>query len=244
MQTSSPNESLRRSKRKLNQQKSQSERDSDQENYFENLNLSSRLKKTQSDTLEKIYFVCYLCDKQFISKDVLKEHMHSHEEVRKTLSLMKRSPEKLLKTPEKSQNETTSPRTPSSGKKLNTCPHCGKEYLYIISYNKHLKQHEKEKLMDIKVEAMPLEISFQEEDDTLDFHAYDDNPAMDSDVEEDEEKYKSDAKNKSVLKCNVCDEEFDAVDKLRNHRSKHVVEGVLTEQNLNDDVEQIGNQNK
>jgi len=84
-QESSQNET-RRSKRRL-ARRTFTERDSDEENYFENLNLSSRLRKAQADKIEKIFFMCYLCDKQFLSKSVLKEHMHSHEEVRKALSL-------------------------------------------------------------------------------------------------------------------------------------------------------------
>lgn len=231
----------RRSKRKINQQKSNVDRDSDEENYFENLNLSSRLKQVQMEKSEKVYYLCYLCEKQFVSKEVLKEHMHSHEEVRQTLSVGKKTADKVLKTPEKLENASpTLYKPPSSGKRPSTCPHCGKEYLYIISYNKHLKQHEKEK-NNVKVETMPLEVSFHEDDDALNFHDYENNPTADSDSddeeksEETEEQVKKVAKKITLLKCNVCDEEFFDMEKLKDHRSKHVVEGVLTEQDLSQD---------
>ncbi|CAK9802662.1 hypothetical protein ANTQUA_LOCUS3417, partial [Anthophora quadrimaculata] len=127
----------RRSKRKSVRRNFETNRDSDEENYFENLNLSSRLRKAQaSDKSEKIFFLCYLCDKEFLSKNVLKEHMYSHEEVRKTLSL-----KKTLETSQK--NTCNLAKSPPSGKRSNKCPYCGKQYIYIISFSKHLKKHER-----------------------------------------------------------------------------------------------------
>lgn len=261
-QESSQNET-RRSKRRLTR-RIFTERDSDEENYFENLNLSSRLKKAQADKTEKIFFMCYLCDKQFLSKSVLKEHMHSHEEVRKTLSL-KKTPEKLQKV----QTSVSVVKTPSSGKKANKCPYCGKEYLYIISFTKHIKQHERE---EAKEDPMPLEISFHEDEHSLDFDngnklegrkrrrgSIVDDIASDSDqdkrrkhnsVEEftcDKCPEKFDTKrglHKHSLthvsfKCSVCNDEYDTLEQLRNHRTKHVVEGVLTEQDLEEDIKQM-----
>ncbi|OXU23554.1 hypothetical protein TSAR_013204 [Trichomalopsis sarcophagae] len=246
---SSPVEGTRRSKRKINQRKLQVDRDSDEDNYFENLNLSSRLKKVQSEKLDKVYFVCYLCDRQFMSKDVLKEHMYSHEEVKKTLSISKKQTEKLPKTPEKQNTETASPvssKTPSSGKQPNTCPHCGKEYLYVISFNKHLKQHEREKGKEMKEEPMPLEVSFKEDEKSLDFDGYADNEAIGSESEEEidvkreeEVSIKTESMKNGLVKCNVCEEEFDTIDGLKNHRSLHVVEGILTEPALQDDTEKV-----
>lgn len=262
-QESSQNET-RRSKRRLTR-RTFTERDSDEENYFENLNLSSRLKKVQADKAEKIFFMCYLCDKQFLSKSVLKEHMHSHEEVRKTLS--------LKKTPEKPQKVQTSVvKTPPSGKKANKCPYCGKEYLYIISFTKHIKQHERER-EEAKEDPMPLEISFHEDENSLDFDNGNksegecrkrkrgstvDDDASDSDqdkkrkrshIEEfacDKCSEKFDTKRSLQkhstthvsFKCSVCNEEYNTLEQLRNHRTRHVVEGVLTEQDLKEDMKQ------
>lgn len=162
----SPNQNeTRRSKRKLVRRNLDAKRDSDEENYFENLNLSSRLKKAQaSDKSEKIFFMCYLCDKEFLSKNVLKEHMHSHEEVRKALSL-----KKVVDKPQKSVCNVA--KLPPSGKRTNKCPYCGKQYIYIISFSKHLKKHEREK-EDTKDESMPLEISFHEDEHSLDLDGY------------------------------------------------------------------------
>ncbi|XP_076282106.1 uncharacterized protein LOC143209818 isoform X2 [Lasioglossum baleicum] len=314
----------RRSKRKLVQSSTNPMRDSDEENYFENLNLSSRLKKAEdSDKWEKIFFMCYLCDKEFLSKNVLREHMHSHEEVREVLSLRK-SVEKPEKDVERCNNLT---KLPPSGKRSNKCPYCGKQYIYIISFSKHLKKHEKEK-EEAKEESLPLEISFHEDEHSLDFEDFTDKDNMNSEyrkrvrkregvavtksekeelmVEQteeeqqeeeeeavDEEKEESEgtgheekAKRKeketssegkericnrnengerkkrearvessfacdkclekfstrrglrkhsishAALRCSVCEEEFDSLEKLRNHRAKHVVEGVLSEQDL------------
>ncbi|XP_072766934.1 uncharacterized protein [Anoplolepis gracilipes] len=268
----SPQNETRRSKRRL-ARRTFAERDSDEENYFENLNLSSRLKKAQADKAEKIFFMCYLCDKQFLSKSVLKEHMHSHEEVRKALSL-KKTPEK----PQKVQTNISVMKTPPSGKKANKCPYCGKEYLYINSFTKHIKQHERER-EETKEDPMPLEISFHEDEHSLDFDGnnsdrecrkrtrrgsstvdgYDDATTSDNDqdkrrkrnrVEEfacDKCSEKFDTKRSLQkhslthvsFKCNVCHEEYDTLVQLRNHRTKHVVEGVLTEQDLEEDIKQM-----
>lgn len=157
----------RRSKRKLVRRSFDAKQNSDEENYFENLNLSSRLKSVEpSDKSDKVFFLCYLCDKEFLSKSVLKEHMHSHEEVRKALSLKKPS-----ETPEKSVCNVA--KSPPSGKRSNKCPYCGKQYIYIISYSKHLKKHEREK-EEGKEEPMPLEISFHEDEHSLDLEDYED----------------------------------------------------------------------
>ncbi|XP_012542969.2 zinc finger protein 26 isoform X2 [Monomorium pharaonis] len=263
-QQESSQSETRRSKRRL-ARRTFAERDSDEENYFENLNLSSRLKKAQADKAEKIFFMCYLCDKQFLSKSVLKEHMHSHEEVRKTLS--------LKKTPEKPQKVQTSVvKTPPSGKKANKCPYCGKEYLYIISFTKHIKQHERER-EEAKEESMPLEISFHEDENSLDIESNksdgeckkrkrgnidaddamsdsDDKRRKRSHVEEfacDKCSEKFDTKRSlqkhSIthvnLKCSVCNEEYDTLEQLKNHRTKHVIEGVLSEQDLEEDMKKI-----
>ncbi|XP_023247341.1 zinc finger protein 845-like [Copidosoma floridanum] len=185
------NESIRRSKRKLVQQKSPARISSDEESYFENLNLSCRLKRVQEKS-EKIYFLCYWCDKQYLSREILREHMFSHEEVKKTLSLVGKSVEKmqLRKTSEKSSSTTFSPSTlkpPLSGKKVNTCPHCGKEYLYVISYKKHLKQHRKE-IKASKEVSMPLEVTVCRDEDDLDFHSFDDTCAINSDSDNEKSK--------------------------------------------------------
>ncbi|XP_029665616.1 zinc finger protein 845-like [Formica exsecta] len=269
-QDSSQNET-RRSKRRL-ARRTFAERDSDEENYFENLNLSSRLKKAQADKAEKIFFMCYLCDKQFLSKSVLKEHMHSHEEVRKALSL-KKTPEK----PQKIQTNISTTKTPPSGKKANKCPYCGKEYLYIISFTKHIKQHERER-EEAKEDPMPLEISFHEDEHSLDFDgnnsdreyrkrtrrgsiADGNDDATTSDNDQDKKRKRNrveefacdkcpekfDTKRSLQkhslthvsFKCNVCHDEYDTLVQLRNHRTKHVVEGVLTEQDLEEDMKQM-----
>ncbi|XP_011880586.1 PREDICTED: zinc finger protein 91-like [Vollenhovia emeryi] len=265
-QESSQNET-RRSKRRL-ARRVFAERDSDEENYFENLNLSSRLKKAQADKTEKIFFMCYLCDKQFLSKNVLKEHMHSHEEVRKTLSL-KKTPEK----PQKVQTSVSVTKTPPSGKKANKCPYCGKEYLYIISFTKHIKQHERER-EEGKEDPMPLEISFHEDEHSLDFDngnksdgeckkrkrgsAADD---VASDSDQDKRRKRSHVEEftcdkcpetfdtkRSLQKhsithisfiCSVCENKYDTLEQLRNHRTMHVVEGVLTEQDLEEDMKRM-----
>ncbi|OAD52246.1 Zinc finger protein 26 [Eufriesea mexicana] len=341
----------RRSKRKLVRRNVEMKRDSDEENYFENLNLSSRLKKGQpSDQAEKFFFLCYLCDKEFLSKNVLKEHMHSHEEVRKALSL-KKTPD----TPQK--NIYNLAKSPPSGKRSNKCPYCGKQYIYIISFSKHLKKHEREK-EEGKDEPMPLEISFHEDEHSLDLDDYederrhldieyrkkakqkrenvtrtkmeikdgmedqeeqeehreeetgnetkringrgvgnnnnnnndddddDDNGEDDDDNDNDDddnndidvnyddvrqvvgnnsnkereqencsirtetfacdrctEKFytkrglRKHAISHAALRCSICEEEFNSLIKLRNHRAKHVVEGVLTEQELEMDTE-------
>ncbi|XP_011647293.1 zinc finger protein Xfin-like [Pogonomyrmex barbatus] len=264
-QESSQNET-RRSKRRL-ARRIFTERDSDEENYFENLNLSSRLKKAQADKTEKVFYMCYLCDKQFLSKSVLKEHMHSHEEVRKTLSL-KKTPEKPQKVP----TNVSMTKTPPSGKKANKCTYCGKEYLYIISFAKHIRQHERER-EESKEDPMPLEVSFHEDENSLDFDnanrsddecrkrkigSTSDDAASDNDqdkkrkrsyVEEfacDKCPEKFDTKRdlqKHLLthisfKCSVCNEEYETLEQLRNHRTKHVVEGVLSEQDLEEDIKQ------
>lgn len=219
---------IRKSKRKSTRRTFTSDRDSDEENYFENLNLSSRLKRAQADKSEKIYFMCYLCDKQFLSKSVLKEHMHSHEEIRRALS--------LKKVPEKSQKiHNTSPKMPPSGKRANKCPYCGKEYLYVISFSKHLKQHEKEK--ETKEESMPLEISFHEDEHSIGFDNHMNSQYSDSECkrrarqEENENEENKDEqeidkqKKKSQLEtfeCDKCSEKFYTRQKLRKHALSHV----------------------
>ncbi|XP_066582843.1 zinc finger protein 814-like [Prorops nasuta] len=258
----------RRSKRKATRRILSNNRNSDEESYFENLNLSSRLRKVQQmDKSEKILFMCYLCDKQFLSKNVLKEHMHSHEEVRQTLSL-KKTPEKLQKS------GSPSSKMPPSGKKANKCPYCGKEYLYIISFNKHIKQHEREK-------DDPTDPSFIAHEDNSDCENVEGSQNSDEECrkrkcfrrmddegdgkdENEKERAKRLCKSKEnseefacekclekfptkralqkhsynhvSLTCNVCGEEFNTLEKLRNHRTKHVVEGVLTEQDLEENV--------
>lgn len=217
----------------------QSDHGSDEETYFENLNLSSRLKKIKTENSERLFFVCYICDKQFLSKDVLKEHMHSHEEIRQALTL-KKSVEKTPKT------SSAPVKTPPSGKRANKCPHCGKEYLYIISFNKHLKQHERER-SDKENESMDVE-----DDDSLRFSGFDNNEYSES--ENEEENHSCDKCNESfatkrllqkhkvkhiVLKCNVCEEDFETLEKLRDHRSKHIIEGILTEEDLKEEMESI-----
>ncbi|XP_078040166.1 uncharacterized protein LOC144471720 [Augochlora pura] len=168
----------RRSKRKLVRKNTDSARDSDEENYFENLNLSSRLKKAEdSDKSERIFFMCYLCDKEFLSKNVLREHMHSHEEVRKALSLRK-----SIEKPEKDSERCSLTKSPPSGKRSNKCPYCGKQYIYIISFSKHLKKHEKEK-EEAKEELLPLEISFHEDEHSLDFEDYVDKDNLNSEYQ-------------------------------------------------------------
>ena len=275
-QESAQNET-RRSKRKIARRLTTSYRNSDEENYFENLNLSSRLKKTQMDKSERVFFMCYLCDKEFLSKGVLKEHMHSHEEVRRTLSLKKLVADKPQKsTAQKSgtlqkitttlipQKSTSPSKMPPSGKKPNKCPHCGKEYLYIISFNKHLKQHENEK--DIpKEEAMPLEVNFREDSESLDFSTYAKSPSFDLanvgnaenlELHEEErdreyqctkcpEKFNTKrAFRKHIikharLKCSVCEQEFSSVEKHNEHRNQHVTEGVLIEEDFKEDIESL-----
>ncbi|XP_043516973.1 zinc finger protein 26-like [Frieseomelitta varia] len=327
----------RRSKRKLVRRICETKRDSDEENYFENLNLSSRLKKDQSSDQSEKIFLCYLCDKEFLSKNVLKEHMHSHEEVRKVLSL-KRTPD----TPQKDSYNVA--KSPPSGKRSNKCPYCGKQYIYITSFSKHLKKHEREK-EEGKEDSMPLEISFHEDEHSLDLDDYKDarrnlnteyrkkvkqkemgqddhgeeeqgnrvkncndgggggdddgdgddgggegegregnnnNNNNDDDVNDDTDDYEYDdcengkrlgnsnrkeeqesrtvrtetfacdrctkkfstkrslrkhAISHTLLNCSICEDEFDSLEKLRNHRAKHVVEGVLTEQELEMDKE-------
>jgi hypothetical protein len=223
-------ESTRKSKRKVNQRKAHVDEEFVEDNYFENLNLSSRLK-VQLDKPEKIFFICYLCDKQFLSKEILKEHMQSHEEVRKTLTYMKTEVEK----PESPIN-SASLKSPSSGKHPNTCPHCGKEYLYIISYNKHLKQHEKSETKD---ELMPLEVSFHEDDDALNFQGFNDNPSINSDSEESEKKNEENTVKEDIMKCNTCNEKFDTISELKTHGSKHVVEDVITEEDIKSDIKDL-----
>lgn len=236
----------RKSKRKAAKRMVNVDRDSDEENYFENLNLSSRLKHRQPVKSEKIYYMCYICEKQFLAKGLLKEHMHSHEEVRKVMS--------LVKVPDKSQKGSISSPTKNSpsGKQPNKCPHCGKEYLYIISYNKHLKQHETEK-EEAKVEPMPLEVSFHEDENAIDFENYENSIESDEDLEESDEyiceKCEITFEDKKaldkhmmrheMLKCSVCGEELDDLESFKNHISQHVAEGVLTEEDLQDDLKRV-----
>ncbi|XP_012284886.1 zinc finger protein 91 [Orussus abietinus] len=220
----------RRSKRKLTR-RATINRDSDEENYFENLNLSSRLKKAQADKGEKVFFVCYLCDKQFLSKGVLKEHMHSHEEVRRALS--------LKKVPEKPQKVApVSTKMPPSGKRANKCPYCGKEYLYIISFSKHLKQHEKEKDRT-KEEPMPLEVSFQEDNNTIDYPGYNnkqhsdvecprverseeaDTKGSNDDDQENEKRKRRKSRNAEQYSCTECSEKFKTKRGLCKHTIQH-----------------------
>lgn len=149
----------------------------DEANYFENLSLSCRLKRANADKSiddKKIYFMCFVCDRQFLSKEVLKNHMNSHNEVKKSLATKKKIPEKSIKTP-----VISSPiKNSSSGKKLNKCPYCSKEYLYVISFNKHLKQHEGNeddmkpttgihKLNDNNQEIIDSDNDFDNADDTF-----------------------------------------------------------------------------
>ncbi|XP_033220205.1 zinc finger protein 91-like isoform X2 [Belonocnema kinseyi] len=276
LEQESPQSETRRSKRKISRRSTTSDHNSDEENYFENLNLSSRLKKTQMDKSEKVFFMCYLCDKEFLSKEVLKEHMHSHEEVRRTLSLKKvgDKPQKAttLQKITASQKVTTAPKPstplksappitmPPSGKKPNKCPHCGKEYLYIISFNKHLKQHEKEN-GGMKSESMPLEVNFRVDDDSVDFPGYANPPGSDDEITEtctdsdaegkgDEHQCKKCPEKFNTkralrkhaikhisLKCSVCEKQLDTMEKMKEHRTQHVTEGVLTEEDLKKDLE-------
>ena len=280
LEQESPQNETRRSKRKMIRRSTPSEHNSDEENYFENLNLSSRLKKTQMDNKsEKVFFMCYLCDKEFLSKGVLKEHMHSHEEVRRTLSLKKvgdkvqkittpqktTTPQKVTTTPKSStpQKSTSPQRMPPTGKKPNKCPHCGKEYLYIISFNKHLRQHEKEN-DSVKDESMPLEVNFHDDYNSLDFPGYANSAGSDhtnrgnySDSDEEGKEGEHQCKKcpekfntkralqkhlikHTSLKCSVCEEQFNSMEKMREHRSQHVSEGVLTEEDLKNDLENLG----
>ncbi|XP_043466732.1 zinc finger protein 91-like isoform X2 [Leptopilina heterotoma] len=266
MEHDSPESETRRIRRKVIRQSTGSEHNSDEENYFENLNLSSRLKKTQDGQSEKVFFMCYLCDKEFLSKGILKEHMHSHEEVRRTLSLkkvenklqkpviqQKVSPQKVPVTPQKSALPL---KTPPSGKKANKCPYCGKEYLYIISFNKHIKQHEKDK--DVKKSEF-----MAGDDDSVDYvenvnsigvleTSIDDNDSESENEKESEvyqcEKCPEKFSNRRALqkhgvkhinlKCSVCDVEYESFEKLNEHRIEHVTEGVLTEDDLRKDAEE------
>ncbi|XP_015174712.1 PREDICTED: zinc finger protein 91 isoform X1 [Polistes dominula] len=221
---------IRKSKRRSSRRNFTSDRDSDEENYFENLNLSSRLKKAQADKSEKVYFMCYLCDKQFLSKNVLKEHMHSHEEIRRALSL-KKVPEKSPKV------SNTSPKMPPSGKRPNKCSYCGKEYLYIISFNKHLKRHEKEK-ENAKDDSMPLEISFHEDENSLGFDNHSNSQHSDYECrkrtkgeeesynENEEDDQETDKHRKKshleIFECNKCSEKFYTRRSLRKHTLSHV----------------------
>ncbi|XP_015512877.2 zinc finger protein 808-like [Neodiprion lecontei] len=235
----------RKSKRKSARRAPVLDHDSDEDNYFENLNLSSRLKQSQSTKAEKVYYMCYICDKHFLSKGVLKEHMHSHEEVRKVMS--------LVKVPEKTQKVTLQTKHSPSGKQPNKCPYCGKEYLYVISYNKHLKQHENEK-EDGKEDPMPLEVSFHEDENTLDFDNYDNSNDSDPDYNEDSDDHNCEKCEErfngkkalekhmikhEMLKCSVCNEEFEELEVFKNHRSQHVIEGVLTEDDLRAEIKQV-----
>ncbi|XP_035723992.1 zinc finger protein 845-like [Vespa mandarinia] len=241
---------IRKSKRKSSRRNFTSDRDSDEENYFENLNLSSRLKRAQADRSEKIYFMCYLCDKQFLSKNVLKEHMHSHEEIRRALSL-KKVPEKSSKV------SNTSPKMPPSGKRANKCPYCGKEYLYIISFSKHLKQHEKEK-ENAKEDSMPLEISFHEDEHSLGFdnhnnsqysdyacrktakqeEAYNENEEEKDDHETEKQRKKS---HLETFECDKCSEKFYTRRSLRKHALSHVNLKCNVCNEKFDEVEQLKN---
>lgn len=92
---------------------------------------------------------------------------------------------------------------------------------------------------------MPLEVSFHEDEDSLDFQGggYD-VAAVDSDSGDDEDEAVKEEKDGSrdrveggagSAKCNVCGEEFEGREELRDHRSKHVVEGVLGEIDVKDD---------
>lgn len=321
----------RRSKRKL-ARRTNTERDSDEENYFENLNLSSRLKKAQADK-EKVFFMCYLCDKQFLSKSVLKEHMHSHEEVRRALTL-KKTPEKpqkmttissaSLQPPQRNKtppprNKTPLPpsgksllppppppgktpppsdKTPSpSGKKANKCPQCGKEYLYIISFNKHMKMHEREKeeeeynsmLVDVPiVEEEPMELDDMDTEGKRrtrrrERKVYVTPDDDDDDDDEDDYDVEQIEKNNEIKKkkpapilnpgtdfacdrcaqlfatkrglqrhmsarhpafdCEVCKKTFESANVLQIHRTRHVVEGILSEQDLDGDMKQMSTEN-
>ncbi|XP_051163931.1 zinc finger protein Xfin-like isoform X2 [Leptopilina boulardi] len=275
MEYDSPQNETRRSKRKLTRQSTESDHNSDEENYFENLNLSSRLKKTQEDKSEKVFFMCYLCDKEFLSKGILKEHMHSHEEVRRTLSLKKidnKSPKTIVqqkslstqKVPVTPQKTPVPLKMPPSGKKANKCPYCGKEYLYIISFNKHLKQHEKEKGVKKREFMTSTEDNFPDDDDSVDYienvnsiHNFETSVEDVNDSESDNDKeseiYQCDKcpekfNNKRSLhkhgvkhinlKCSVCDVEYESLEKLSEHRIEHVTEGVLTEEDLRKDAEE------
>ncbi|XP_008556329.1 zinc finger protein 160 isoform X1 [Microplitis demolitor] len=243
---------------------------SDDENYFENLNLSSRLSQTQSVNKpdNKIFFMCYICDQEFLSKDILKEHMNSHDEVKQTLS--------MKKTPDKATQKNISPikSQPPSGKKPNKCPYCGKEYLYVISFKKHIKQHQKND--DELKENMD---SLLQNDNSADSNNYDNTDTFEviADDKHNIEEYTDNGNdNRSInvdidhqnlskhgnncpdifsdncneasahqdyqddkQKCNICELEFDSMDKLKNHRSTHVIEGVITEQDLKDELASI-----
>ncbi|XP_043285163.1 zinc finger protein 91-like [Venturia canescens] len=293
----SPNET-RRSKRRLSKRNCTN----DEDNYFENLNLSSRLKRTQSqEKSEKTYFLCYLCDKRFLSKEILKEHMHLHEEVRRALSLKKQEKsDKSMTSPTKNPVPSTSTTPPItgnnlSGKKANKCPYCGKEYLYVISFNKHLRQHEKNKGFNSKDSSFSHEDSGRDDaKDSSDYLDYDetrespdinnhmntnenDTSIVDEDLDDEfhfgmetthgnpspkkhrrrsmrnetvsypcEKCNQSFANKRSLLehssihfaifKCSTCEREFDELEKLRKHRTEHVVEGVLSQQDLEDNV--------
>ncbi|XP_012253228.2 zinc finger protein 729-like [Athalia rosae] len=238
-----PQIETRKSKRKSAQKLPIIDHDSDEDNYFENLNLSSRLKQSPPNKAESVYYMCYICDKHFLAKSILKEHMHSHEEVRKVMS--------LVKVPEKSPKITTPAKHCPSGKQPNKCPHCGKEYLYIISYKKHLKQHESEK-EESKVEPMPLEVSFHEDDNTLDFensdNSYDSDP-LSQEGKHTCEKCKEAFSTKKALQkhmtkhealmCNICNQEFGDLDAFKTHQTQHVSEEVLTAEDLEENLKYV-----
>ncbi|KAH0548426.1 zinc finger protein 26-like isoform X2 [Cotesia glomerata] len=215
----------------------------DDENYFENLDLSSRLSQTPSTNKldKKIFFMCHICDEEFLSKDLLKEHLHSHEEVKQRLS--------MKKTPEKVSQKNVSPikSQPPSGKKPNKCPYCGKEYLYVISFKKHIKQHQKN---DDELKEGNNDSIYQD-DNSADSNNFDNNDTFEviADDKQNMEEY-NDNDNYNELsnhhdyqvdkqKCNICGLEFNSLDKLKNHRSTHVIEGVISEQDLKDELSSL-----
>ncbi|XP_034947213.1 zinc finger protein 62 homolog [Chelonus insularis] len=242
---------------------------SNEENYFGNLNLSSRLSHGQENKEDKVFFMCYLCDRQFISKDILKEHMHSHEEVRQALSL-KKTPEKSVKnlSPIKGQ--------PPSGKKANKCPYCGKEYLYVISFKKHIKQHQNMMQLPNENELKDFVDSILQDDNSFDSNNFDNNDTFEiipheksdsenqnshnmKEMQDHDSSHKSNqieiyfdgtgdqvvCKNEEKLLikhlCNICNQEFDDFEKLKDHRTAHILEGTASEEDFKDGLENICN---
>lgn len=187
-----------------------------EESYFENLNLSSRLKESKSaiHKPQQIFFVCYLCDDQFGSKELLKTHMSFHDEI-KNMALISKVCDKSVD------------KSPNSGKCQNKCPYCEKEYLYVNSYTKHIKQCQRER-DEQKEPLMPLEVTFQENDDSLEFDE-DENIFYDSEmgeVENSEEvidEAEASEKQKTVEQniCKLCDRHFSNKIALKKHLSLH-----------------------
>ncbi|KAL7299777.1 hypothetical protein TKK_0007523 [Trichogramma kaykai] len=192
---------------------------SNEEDYYEDLNLSLRLKKLQVKISDNIFFMCYVCDRHFKSKELLKEHMSSHEELRKTFDVAS-----------KVQDIDDQNKPPSNGKCQNKCPHCGKEYLYIISFKKHLKQHEEEGKFS--------GASFEEDDGILNFSEYHQsiNTDFDSDTNDNDQTL---TKTHGKIECEICGDEQDSIESLNEHKSKHVLEGLIPKEETNNGIEYI-----